>query len=81
MRNIKNFNYHNMEVKLVGSNKVVRKVSIKNGKGYKSVCKFHKDKKHSTVKKPIHTTHVELIRKGKFIPGLFLDCKKTRKSK
>jgi hypothetical protein len=82
MRNsIKNFNYHNMEVKLSGSNKVVRKVYIKNGKGYKSVCKFRKDKKHSTIKKPIHSNHIELIQKGKFIPGLFLDCKKTRKSK
>jgi hypothetical protein len=76
-------NYHNHEVKHTPSGgKIVRKVSIKNGKGYKSVTKYHKGKKIYSVKKPIHKSHVDLIAVGKFIPGLFSDCcKKTRRKK
>jgi len=80
-------NYKNTEVKQVGGSKIIRKVTIKNGKGHKSVTKYHKGKKMYTHKKPIHSEHIELIKKGKFIPGLFLDCKdcknanKTRKNK
>lgn len=77
-----NFNYENTEVKSQTGGKIVRKVSIKNGKGYKSVTKYRRGRKIGTVKKPIHKSHVELIKIGKFIPGLFLDCKcKTRKNK
>ena len=75
-------NYHNVETKhLQNGGKIVRKVSIKNGKGYKSVTKYHKGKKIRTVKKPIHKDHITLIQVGKFIPGLFSDCgcNKTKK--
>jgi hypothetical protein len=69
------FNYQNTEVKMMtGGRKVVRKVSIKNGKGYKSITKYHKGGKAKTIKKPIHNDHIELIKIGKFIPGLFSDC-------
>jgi hypothetical protein len=69
------FNYQNIEVKtMTGGKKVVRKVSIKNGKGYKSVTKYRKGRKTKTVKKPIHKDHICLIKNGKFIPGLFSDC-------
>ena len=76
--------YNNTEVKAMqNGGKIVRKVSIKNGKGYKSVTKYHKGKKIGTAKKPIHKDHVSLIQMGKFIPGLFSDCScnksKTRK--
>jgi hypothetical protein len=68
-----------------GDKKIVRKVSIKNGKGYKSVTKYNGGKKTSYVKKPIHESHIKLIRSRKFIPGLFSDCRgkkcKTRKNK
>lgn len=76
-------NYNNTEVKkLQNGGKIVRKVSIKNGKGYKSVTKYHKGKKVGSVKKPIHKDHIGLIQMGKFIPGLFSDChKKTRRNK
>jgi hypothetical protein len=78
--------YQNTEVKhTTTGGKIVRKVSIKNGKGFKSVTKYHKGKKVSTHKKPIHKSHIDLIMIGKFIPGLFSDCgcnkKKTRKSR
>ena len=80
------FNYENTETfRTQMGGKVIRKVSIKNGKGYKSVIKYHKGRKIHTIKKPIHKPHIELIQMRKFIPGLFSDCKgkncKTRKNK
>ena len=76
------FNYQNTEVKaMTGGAKIVRKVSIKNGKGYKSVTKYHKGRKIYTNKKPIHSDHVGLIKIGKFIPGLFSECNDREKSK
>jgi hypothetical protein len=85
-KNINDFNYQNIEVKkMTGGSKIVRKVSIKNGKGYKSITKYRKGKKGRTIKKPIHKDHIDLIQLGKFIPGLFLDLhlsvRKTRKHK
>jgi hypothetical protein len=77
-----NFHFENIEtVKNQNGGKTVRKVSIKKGKGYKSVTKYHKGKKVGSSKKSIHKSHVHLIMGGKFIPGLFSDCKcnKTRK--
>ena len=79
-------NYENVEVKkTMNGGKIVRKVSIKNGKGFKSVTKYHKGRKVGTSKKPIHKSHVNMILMGKFIPGLFSDCgcnkKKTKKSR
>lgn len=81
-----NFNYHNKEVKQMGGLKLVRKVSIKNGKGYKSVTKFRKGKKVGTIKKTISDAHIGLIQMGQFVTGLFSDCKcgmhaKTKKNK
>ena len=76
-----NFNYQNTEVKKMYGGKIVRKVSIKNGKGHKSITKYHKGKKSYTNKKPIHKDHIELIKNGKFIPGLFSDCNCRKKNK
>ena len=74
------FNYNNTETKYSGGGKkIVRKVSIKNGKGYKSITKYHKGKKQKTLKKLIEKAHVELIKLGKFIPGLFKDCTNCKK--
>lgn len=74
--------YQNIEVKYnAKGGKIVRKVSIKNGKGYKSVTKYNKGRKVGTAKKPLRKDHIDLIQIGKFIPGLFSDCNcnKTRK--
>lgn len=81
---IAGFNYVNTEGVQSGGKKIVRKVSIKNGKGYKSVTMYDKGKKIGSIKKPIHTTHIMRIKSRKFIPGLFNDCRpgdncKTRK--
>ena len=76
------FNYENTETKTQsGGKKIVRKVSIKNGKGYKSVTKYHKGNKTSFSKKPIHKSHILTIRNGVFIPGLFMDCKGREKKR
>ena len=80
------FNYENTEITTqMGGKKIVRKVSIKNGKGYKSVTKYHKGKKLKTTKRVVNKAHIMLIKMGKFIPGFFSDCgcnaKKTRKHK
>lgn len=81
--NQEKFTYESVEVTRRGPKKIVRKVSIKNGKGYKSVSRFIKGKHVGTSKKRIEHNHIPLIKGGTFIPGLFADCKcsKTRKSR
>jgi hypothetical protein len=81
MEEVSSFNYENMETKQMGGTKVVRKVTVKNGRGFKSITKYRKGKKFSSVKKPIHTHHVKMIKKGKLIVGLFDDCKNCNKTK
>jgi hypothetical protein len=75
------FNYQNTETSKVGGKKIVRKVTIKNGKGIKMVTKYHKGKHVGTAKKPIHGEHILMIASGKFIKGLFSDCKCEMKGK
>lgn len=85
---MKNFNYSNSDKKQTGGNKTVRNVSIKNGKGHKSISQYKKGKKMYSVKKPLTVVEIVTIQSGKFIPGLFSDCKgsdcmknKTRKNR
>ena len=76
------FHYENKETKVLQKGgKMVRKVSIKKGKGYKSVTKYHKGKKMYSIKKHIQKDHIQLIKNGIFIPGLFNDCNKTKKTR
>jgi len=73
---VKGFGYNNHEiVKTQNGGKIVRKVSIKNGKGYKSVSKYHKRKHVKTIRKPLKFAEIQMIKMGKFIPGLFSNCK------
>jgi hypothetical protein len=44
-----NYFYENTEVKKIGGKRIVRKVSIKNGKGVKMVSKYHRGKHLGTV--------------------------------
>ncbi len=75
--------YDCKETKIVGGIKTVRNVSVKKGKGYKQITKYRGGKKISSVKKSISEKHIQQIKEGKFIVGLFDDCKncnrKTRK--
>ena len=74
MTTLVDYQYHNTEVKHTKDGKIVRKVNIHNGTGYKSVTRYRKGKRVSTVKQPVHEQHMDLILGGKFIPGLFSDC-------
>jgi hypothetical protein len=75
-----NFNYKNIETNISSTGKkIIRIVSIKNGKGYKSITTYNKNGTKKIVKKEIHPTHVDLIKNRKFIPKLFSDCIATKK--
>lgn len=74
-------NYENIETKQMGGVKIVRKVSVKRGRGYKSITKYRHGKKISSVKKPIHNEDIKMIKGGKFITGLFNDCINCKKTK
>jgi hypothetical protein len=82
---IDSFKYNNTEIKEHNGQKVVRKVNIENGKGSKSITVYKHGRKVRSVKKPIHLKHIHIIKGGKFIKGLFDDCKncnnKTRNNK
>ena len=70
------FDYNNIEVKNIQSGgKIVRKVSIKRGKGYKSISTYHKKKHTGTARRTLKTAEIQMIKLGKFIPGLFKNCK------
>ena len=75
------FDYSNMQTKQHGGRKTVRHVKIKDGKGYKKVVYYKNGRKIGTSKKPLHSTEISMIRIGKFIPGLFSDCKCEKKSR
>ena len=65
----------------INGKKTVRKVFIKNGKGYKSISNYKCGKHNGTDKKQLCSSHIKLIKKGKFITGLFNDCIKNIKNK
>jgi len=74
------YKYENIEeVKTQGGGKIVRKVSIKQGKGYKSISRYHKRKHTGTIKKTLKAAEIQMIKLGKFIPGLFNNCKTCSK--
>ena len=79
------FNYNNSEKIMKGGKKSTRKVIIKNNKGYKSVCTYKNGKKCHNRKKYLTKSEIQMIKMGKFIPGLFNDVSatftKTRKNK
>ena len=79
---ISNFNYNNTEVIKRGGKKFIHKITIKNGKGYKSVTKYNKGKKQGTIKQIIDASQIQLIKLGKLVPSFFTSCgcnKKTQK--
>jgi hypothetical protein len=76
------FKYSNTQHCMTGGKKTTRKVIIKNGKGYKSVCTYKNGKKCNNNKKHLSKSEIQMIKLGKFIPGLFSDMSaKTRKHK
>jgi len=83
-RTTKRFSYKNHQVHHHGHQKMVKTVTIKNGKGFKCVVRYHKGNIKSNIKKSLKSAEVELIKLGKFIPKLFADCGcggKTKKNR
>ena len=85
-KSLKKFHFSSTQKHQHGGKKTVRNVTIRHGKGHKKVTYYKGNKKISTVKKPLKSFEIELIKIGKFIPGLFKDCgcgkkKGTRKNK
>jgi hypothetical protein len=80
----KKYNFLSVQKHQSGGKKTVRRVQIKNGKGHKSISYYRNGKLVKTAKKGLNSLEMEMIKMGKFIPGLFKDCschKKTRKSR
>ena len=76
------FKYENVEqVNTQSGGKIVRKVSIKQGKGYKSISRYNRKKHIGTVRKLLKTGEIQMIKLGKFIPGLFKNCKSCSKKR
>lgn len=79
------FDFKNVEHHMTAGKKTTRKVIIKNGKGYKSVCTYKNGRKCNNNKKKLTKSEIHIIKLGKFIPGLFSDISatftKTRKNK
>jgi hypothetical protein len=74
------FSYKNTQSCVVGGKKTVRNVTIKNGKGYKKISEYYRGKHKRTSKKPLKNEEMQMIQIGKFIPGLFNDCKNCKKN-
>jgi len=73
---LKDFCYKNIEVKMCkNGKKILRKVSIRKGKGYKSVSIYHKKQHGGTVRKNLKKSEIYMIKSRKFIHGLFKNCK------
>ena len=75
------FSYVNSQISMKGGKKTRKKVIIKNGKGYKSLCTYKNGKKCHNKKKSLSKLEIKMIKMGKFIPKLFSDITtKTRKN-
>ena len=75
------FDYANIQKYMTGGKKTTRKVIIRNGKGYKSVCLHKHGKKCHNNKKHLTKSEIQMIKMGKFIPKLFSNISaKTRKT-
>jgi len=78
----KKFHFHSKQHCQHGGKKTVRQVSIKNGKGHKSIVYYDQNKMVAKASEKLKQGEVQLIKVGKFIPGLFKSMKmKSRKSK
>ena len=74
------YSYVNNQTSIIGGKRITRKVVIRNGKGYKSLCTYKNGKKCNNNKKHLCKVEIKIIKMGNFIPNLFSDIK-TRKNK
>jgi hypothetical protein len=76
------FSYESVQTHMAGGKTQVRNVTIKNGKGYKSVSRYCKGKCNSTVRRRLLLKDIEMIQRHQYIPALFKDCRpKNRTSR
>ena len=76
------FSYESTQTHMTGGKIQVRNVTIKNGKGYKSVSKYCKGKCNTTVKRRLLLKEIQMIQRNQYIPALFKDCRpKNRTSR
>lgn len=76
------FSYESVQTHVNGGKIQVRNVTIKNGKGYKSVSRYCKGKCNTTVKRRLLLKEIKMIQRHQYIPALFKDCRpKNRTSR
>ena len=68
------FSYQSTQVAISGGRKQVRNVTIKNGKGHKSIERYCKGKCNSTMKRRLLLKEIKMIQRNEYIPGLFNNC-------
>ena len=69
------FHYKNVEAKHHRGRKTVRKVHIRGNTGYKSITKYVGGVRRHSIRHKLNPEEIAEIKMGKFIPGLFRDCK------
>jgi hypothetical protein len=69
------FHYSNLEISHNGNKKTVRRVFVKNKKGYKSISKYINGKLKKTVKRRLKSSEIGNIKEKKFIPDFFNNCR------
>jgi hypothetical protein len=68
--------YTHRSVQTHGPTRRVRHVRIRGQRGTKTQTVYHRGRRLYTVKKPLSDDECHHIRSGRFVPGLFRDCKK-----
>ncbi len=68
------FSYESVQTHMNGGKMHVRNVTIKNGKGYKSVSKYCNGKCNSTAKRHLLLKEIKMIQRHQYIPALFKNC-------
>lgn len=79
----KKFNFQSKQIHQRGGKKTIRNVTIKKDRGYKSIVYYDQNKMVAKASEKLKNGEVELIKFGKFIPGLFKNMRKklTKKQK
>lgn len=75
------FSYDSVQTHTQGEKKYVKNVTIKNGKGYKSVSKYCNGKCNSTAKRRLLLKEIKMIQRHQYIPALFKNCKPKNRTR
>ena len=75
------FSYDSVQTHTQCEKKYVKNVTIKNGKGYKSVSKYCNGKCNSTAKRRLLLKEIKMIQRHQYIPALFKNCKPKNRTR